>query len=368
MSMNIMRTLTINGAKFNVTPVVPASSVTLLAGSWVGGGESYSQVVELPGITAHTKVDLQPTAEQLAEFHYKVLSFVAENDGGVVTVYAIGDKPRGDHTIQTTLTEVDTIGKIRGNTVGTTMPRPDVNQTDPNSADYIRGRETLVRSVNGSTPDENGNVTVKGGGTGGATDEQIATAVEAYMEEHPVECDGVKTVNGTPPDENGNVEVAGGNSDIIYVTIDWDTMKASMTSHEIMEAVTNGKTVMYKEFGYLSVFTMDIEESHEDTVVHAYCALPFAYMTDGVTKNLGFDIITIDKTGSVAIGPNEQIVCVPYAGTIWDVGKVLSVTGAGVMEWVDPSTLTGVGVLVDEVTGASYKLKVRNGKLMMEGV
>jgi hypothetical protein len=130
-----------------------------------------------------------------------------------------------------------------------------------------------------------------------------------------------------------------GNSDIIYVTIDWDTMKASMTSHEIMEAVTNGKTVMYKEFGYPSVFTMNIEESHEDTVVHAYCVLPFAYMTDGVTKNLGFYIITIDKTGAVTIGPNEQIVCVPYAGTIWDVGKVLSVTGAGVMEWVDPSTI-----------------------------
>lgn len=45
------------------------------------------------------------------------------------------------------------------------------------------------------------------GGT--VTDEQIASAVESYLEENPVECDGVKTVNGISPDENGNVEIVG---------------------------------------------------------------------------------------------------------------------------------------------------------------
>ena len=169
--MSIMRTLTINGTTYNVAPVVPASSVTLLAGAWVGDGDAYSQVVELPGVTPHTKVDLQPTADQLAEFHYKVLAFVAENNGGVVTVYAIGDKPSGDHTIQTTLTEVEATGKIRGNTVGTTMPRSDLNQTDPKKADYVKGREMIVKSVNGISPDANGNVVVQGGtGSGGNTD------------------------------------------------------------------------------------------------------------------------------------------------------------------------------------------------------
>ena len=141
--MNIMRTLTINGTKYNVTPVVPASSVTLLASAWMGSGDAYYQVVELPDVTPNTKVDLQPTSEQLAEFHNKVLAFVAENEGGVVTVYAIGDRPAGDHTIQTTLTEVEGAGKIRGNTVGTTMPRPDWNQTDPTKADYIKNKEAV---------------------------------------------------------------------------------------------------------------------------------------------------------------------------------------------------------------------------------
>lgn len=151
--MSILKTLTINGTTYSVTPVVPASSITLLASAWVGDGESYSQVVAVPGATAYTKVDLLPSSEQLAEFHHKVLAFVAENNGGVVTVYAIGDKPTGDHTIQITKTEVQGTGKIRGNTVGTTMPRPDWNQTDPTKADYIKNK-----------PDISG-----GGGSGGGT-------------------------------------------------------------------------------------------------------------------------------------------------------------------------------------------------------
>ena len=140
--MSTMKTLTINGETYTVTPVVPKSSVTLPANSWEGSGDSYSQVVTLSGVTLHTKVDLQPTPAQLEEFHYKTLAFVAENDGGVVTVYSIGDKPDGNHTIQVTLTEVDESGKIRGNTVGTTTPRPDWNQNDSQKADYIKNKPT----------------------------------------------------------------------------------------------------------------------------------------------------------------------------------------------------------------------------------
>ena len=48
-----------------------------------------------------------------------------------------------------------------------------------------------------------------GGTCGGATDEQIANAVSNYMAENPIDV-GVKTVNGVSPDKNGNVDVAGG--------------------------------------------------------------------------------------------------------------------------------------------------------------
>ncbi len=66
--------------------------------------------------------------------------------------------------------------------------------------------DDIVKTVNGIAPDRNGNVEIE---RGTATDEQIASAVESYLEENPVECEGVKTVNGKTPDENGNVEVTG---------------------------------------------------------------------------------------------------------------------------------------------------------------
>jgi hypothetical protein len=51
-------------------------------------------------------VDLLPSAEQLAIFHNKDVAFVTENEDGVVTVYAIGDKPTQNYTMQVQITEV----------------------------------------------------------------------------------------------------------------------------------------------------------------------------------------------------------------------------------------------------------------------
>ena len=82
------------------------SNITLLAANWVGDASLYSQVVTVEGVTARSQVDLTPSAEQLAIFHQKDLAFVTENEDGVITVYAIGDKPTADYTIQATITEV----------------------------------------------------------------------------------------------------------------------------------------------------------------------------------------------------------------------------------------------------------------------
>ena len=82
------------------------NSVTLYAENWVGDASPYSQVVTMAGVTSCSKVDLQPSTEQLAIFHEKDLAFVAENEDGIVTVFCIGQKPINDYTIQTTITEV----------------------------------------------------------------------------------------------------------------------------------------------------------------------------------------------------------------------------------------------------------------------
>ena len=82
-------------------------SVTLLASGWVGSDILYSQVVAIDGVTEYSKVDLLPSVEQLAIFHNKDVAFVTENEDGVVTVYAIGEMPTMDYTMQVQITEVE---------------------------------------------------------------------------------------------------------------------------------------------------------------------------------------------------------------------------------------------------------------------
>ena len=84
-------------------------TINLPASAWVNDGTNrYSQVVSIADITANSKVDLQPTTEQLMIFYEKDITFVTENENGVVTVYCIGQKPTMDYDMQATITEVET--------------------------------------------------------------------------------------------------------------------------------------------------------------------------------------------------------------------------------------------------------------------
>lgn len=87
-------------------PISRISSVSLPASAWKGSDSLYYQVVTISGVTPYSKVDLLPSVEQLAIFYNKDVAFVTENDNGVVTVYAIGDKPLLDYTMQVQITEV----------------------------------------------------------------------------------------------------------------------------------------------------------------------------------------------------------------------------------------------------------------------
>lgn len=100
------------------------SEVTLLGDTaWVGEDKRYSQVVEIEGVTNKSQIDLTPDDEQLLVFYEKDVTFVTKNEGGVVTVIAIGQKPMRDYTVQVTITEVNVPDgtTIWGVTVGTSM-------------------------------------------------------------------------------------------------------------------------------------------------------------------------------------------------------------------------------------------------------
>ena len=113
------------------------------ADKWKGGTSPFTQVVEVDGININTKVDLQLSAQQLEDLSDQTITFVAENDSGVVTVYAIGDKPESDCEFQATLNEVvnitgDNISVIRGNTVSTN-PNKQIENALPKSGGTMTG-------------------------------------------------------------------------------------------------------------------------------------------------------------------------------------------------------------------------------------
>ena len=82
------------------------TEITLLAANWKGAESPYSQVVAIEDVSVNSMVNLQPSVEQLEIFRDQDVAFTTENDEGIVTVFAIGDKPTNDYVIQATIMEV----------------------------------------------------------------------------------------------------------------------------------------------------------------------------------------------------------------------------------------------------------------------
>lgn len=89
------------------------ASVTIVPDKWAQATDNrFYQIVTVNNatITPNSKVDLQPSSEQLAIFHEKDLAFVTENDNGVISVFCVGQVPTNEYTMQCTVTEVNING------------------------------------------------------------------------------------------------------------------------------------------------------------------------------------------------------------------------------------------------------------------
>lgn len=90
-----------------IVPVLPRiATITLSKDNWTGNSEPYSQAINVNTVTTATKIDLQPTAQQIVSLQNEEISLMIENNSGIVTCYAIGNRPTVDYTMQVLLQEV----------------------------------------------------------------------------------------------------------------------------------------------------------------------------------------------------------------------------------------------------------------------
>lgn len=82
------------------------SELVLPAESWKGVESPFSMTITSDCVSMRSKVDLWPTAALMEELTVIGTGLCAVNDNGIVTVYAFGNKPQSDITIQATFTEV----------------------------------------------------------------------------------------------------------------------------------------------------------------------------------------------------------------------------------------------------------------------
>lgn len=112
MSQYITRIRTVTGDRqidYNALANKPlkTTTISLLTGNWTGDTSPYSQAVAVSNIDINSRIDLCPTPIQLNSLQNNGTALVAANEGGTVTIYAIGSKPVEDYNMQITITNVE---------------------------------------------------------------------------------------------------------------------------------------------------------------------------------------------------------------------------------------------------------------------
>lgn len=87
-------------------PTDHVSNISLPTASWTGS-DPYTQTITIPGSTANTKVDIQPSEEIYDQLVADNVGYLAiKNVNGTLTAVAKGGKPSVDLTVQVTYNNV----------------------------------------------------------------------------------------------------------------------------------------------------------------------------------------------------------------------------------------------------------------------
>lgn len=85
---------------------VKTASVTLNT-TWTASGDNFTKSVTISGVTANSKIDVQPDAAVIAQLvNDGVTALYFANDNGTVSAVAVGAMPTASMTVQVTITEV----------------------------------------------------------------------------------------------------------------------------------------------------------------------------------------------------------------------------------------------------------------------
>lgn len=95
-----------NSGSSGIADVPKLAKVLILANAWTGNNNPYSQSVTINGVGANSKLDLQPTPDQIVSLQDSEISLMLTNDNGVITAWAIGNKPTKDYVMDVLITEV----------------------------------------------------------------------------------------------------------------------------------------------------------------------------------------------------------------------------------------------------------------------
>ena len=87
--------------------ILHLKDITLLADNWIPDGDNYYQNITLYCATKYTKIDLQPTENQILSLQNEGIKLQVINDDGNIRVYSYGGKPSNNFELQATLEETD---------------------------------------------------------------------------------------------------------------------------------------------------------------------------------------------------------------------------------------------------------------------
>lgn len=81
-------------------------TVSMPASGWAGSTNPWSQTLTISGITTSSKLDLNPTAQQIVALQNEEITLMISNEDGVAVAYAIGGIPSTDMHMQVIISEV----------------------------------------------------------------------------------------------------------------------------------------------------------------------------------------------------------------------------------------------------------------------